>query len=323
MWWFADGLGGCWTISGERRGTAWAPICLAVVDAETGQPILVEDRISVFFVFEVVLDHPETIFANRPLYNRCPPPPLVSRGPVKWARFGDNDLGSVGRADVRAQIRKIVRRTVHPDYKPPSAYNDIGLYRLNEPVRFDRFVLPVCVDTGTPLAGRRAVAIGWGRTGSGTRTHVTRLWHTCRWLGMGRPERNYAKHKLPAGDWTLCYLARMLARRKYSEYLYSNELTGWLPCWDKNRSNYNWRDSHNRFLGTVLILFFFYRKTINFSTKHHRTLHCYISMYYNYTFQLLYYFVEYCQSCRVSVAHVTCVIYVSELTVHDKKVTHI
>jgi len=91
---------------------------------------------------------------------------LTFRSPVKWALLGDNDLGSnKGAAD--PQVREIVQRILHPNYKPPSMYNDIGLYRLRTPVQFNRFIFPTCINTEAQLTTKQATAIGWGRTSSG------------------------------------------------------------------------------------------------------------------------------------------------------------
>lgn len=89
------------------------------------------------------------------------------RGPLKWALIGDNDMGSdVGDSD--PQIREIVKRILHPNYKPPSVYNDIGIFRLNAPVQFSQFILPICLNTETQLAvEQNLIAVGWGRIGPG------------------------------------------------------------------------------------------------------------------------------------------------------------
>lgn len=86
---------------------------------------------------------------------------------MKWAILGDHDLETDDeKQDV--QIREVVRSILHPNYKPPSVYNDIGLYLLNASVQFNRFVLPVCLNTAEmQLEAKEAIAIGWGRTGSG------------------------------------------------------------------------------------------------------------------------------------------------------------
>lgn len=88
------------------------------------------------------------------------------RSPVKWALLGDNDLGS-NKGAANPQVREIVQRILHPNYKPPSMYNDIGLFRLSTPVQFNRFVFPACINTEVHLTAKQAIAIGWGRTSSG------------------------------------------------------------------------------------------------------------------------------------------------------------
>lgn len=70
-----------------------------------------------------------------------------------------------GNAD--PQVREIVERILHPNYMTTSVYNDIGLYRLNAPVKFNQFILPICINTEMELVANQAIAIGWGRTDSG------------------------------------------------------------------------------------------------------------------------------------------------------------
>ncbi|VVC38436.1 Serine proteases, trypsin family, serine active site,Peptidase S1, PA clan,Serine proteases, trypsin [Cinara cedri] len=95
---------------------------------------------------------------------------IKKKGPVKWVLLGDHNL-EMDDQKQDTQIVEIVRSILHPDYKPPSVYNDIGLYQLNAPVQFNQFILPICLNTAEiQLDIEEAVAIGWGRTGSASST---------------------------------------------------------------------------------------------------------------------------------------------------------
>ncbi|XP_050544573.1 venom protease-like [Daktulosphaira vitifoliae] len=87
------------------------------------------------------------------------------KGSVKWALMGDHDLAT-NQENEDPQIREIISLTVHPDYKAPSLYNDIGLYLLNSSVDFNKFIFPVCLNTKPDFAVDHATAIGWGRIDS-------------------------------------------------------------------------------------------------------------------------------------------------------------
>lgn len=51
----------------------------------------------------------------------------------------------------------------HPDYKPPSKYNDIGLLKLSRRVSFQKHIRPACLYLDERLSSSKAVATGWGR----------------------------------------------------------------------------------------------------------------------------------------------------------------
>lgn len=54
----------------------------------------------------------------------------------------------------------------HPGYERRFYYNDIALLRLERPVTFTNFVMPVCLPTGplmdSDLVGKRVTVLGWG-----------------------------------------------------------------------------------------------------------------------------------------------------------------
>ena len=60
----------------------------------------------------------------------------------------------------------IKERYKHPEYSATSIADDIALFELQENVKFNAFVVPIClpyVDEKT----REAIATGWGSTGFG------------------------------------------------------------------------------------------------------------------------------------------------------------
>ncbi|XP_022176319.1 serine protease snake-like [Myzus persicae] len=119
-----------------------------------------------------------------------------NKSPVKWALLGDNDLGSnEGAAD--PQVREIVQRVLHPNYKPPSMYNDIGLYRLSTPVQFNRFIFPACINNEEQLTAKQAIAIGWGRTSSAGQTSNVLMKVSLDFVKQNECNRSYSSSKSP------------------------------------------------------------------------------------------------------------------------------
>uniref|UniRef100_A0A2H8TSH9 Serine protease snake n=1 Tax=Melanaphis sacchari TaxID=742174 RepID=A0A2H8TSH9_9HEMI len=85
---------------------------------------------------------------------------------AQWARLGDLDYLSE-TDEARPKDYRIVERIVHPNYKPPSLYNDIALFRLERDVDFSPFVRPICLNTDHYLTPPAIIATGWGRTETG------------------------------------------------------------------------------------------------------------------------------------------------------------
>lgn len=69
--------------------------------------------------------------------------------------------------DARPKDYRIVEHVLHPDYKPPSVYNDIALFRLETEVEFSDYVKPICLNADPTLNISVQVATGWGRIGTG------------------------------------------------------------------------------------------------------------------------------------------------------------
>lgn len=86
---------------------------------------------------------------------------LRSVGPVQWVRLGDLDLYS-NSDDAKPQQFSVTERHAHPDYRPPSQYNDIALLRLDRDVIYNTYMRPACLNTEVDLLDNVGVATGWG-----------------------------------------------------------------------------------------------------------------------------------------------------------------
>ncbi|XP_065223266.1 serine protease snake-like [Planococcus citri] len=106
------------------------------------------------------------------------------RGEAKWALLGELNITTDRNRDlnmVRPKVYSIIRRFNHPNYRPPSVYNDITLFELNSTVEMSAFVRPACLYTSTspfnsnPRQQNPTTSItGWGLTGAAER-RSTRL----------------------------------------------------------------------------------------------------------------------------------------------------
>ncbi|XP_046384347.1 serine protease Hayan-like isoform X1 [Ischnura elegans] len=104
---------------------------------------------------------------------------LVSQnlGPAQWVHLGAERLqDSLRGGNLEAmpgQTHPIVRRIRHPDYRPPSKYNDIALLELGPAVgdaslpTMSASIYPACLHVEKDDTVARAVATGWGRVGLG------------------------------------------------------------------------------------------------------------------------------------------------------------
>ncbi|XP_067012123.2 venom protease isoform X2 [Anabrus simplex] len=84
-------------------------------------------------------------------------------GRANWVRVGDFNLNSAADGVVPQQFR-VVQWIIHPDYREPQKYNDIGLLRLDRKAVFTEYVRPACLHHWTSVPGGRAIATGWGQT---------------------------------------------------------------------------------------------------------------------------------------------------------------
>lgn len=78
------------------------------------------------------------------------------------------DLNIIVKTDkARPKDYRIVRHVIHPDYKPPSKYNDIALFQTDVNVEFSVYVRPICLNTDPQLNPKVQIATGWGATSTG------------------------------------------------------------------------------------------------------------------------------------------------------------
>lgn len=55
---------------------------------------------------------------------------------------------------------EIEQHIIHPDYKPPSMYNDIALFKVSTEVKFSSSVRPICLNWDPLLNPKEQIAIG-------------------------------------------------------------------------------------------------------------------------------------------------------------------
>ena len=53
----------------------------------------------------------------------------------------------------------------HSNYKSGYAEDDIALFKLNQLVTLNRYVIPLCLPQTDAFTTRKAIATGWGRIG--------------------------------------------------------------------------------------------------------------------------------------------------------------
>lgn len=92
---------------------------------------------------------------------------------MNFIRLGDHNIES-SQDDNHVQQIEIAEIIKHPDYKPPSVYNDIALLRLASPVKLSDKIRPACLDEnqGWPK-DTQVSATGWGRLSFGGETSPT------------------------------------------------------------------------------------------------------------------------------------------------------
>lgn len=81
---------------------------------------------------------------------------------MKKVRLGDLNL-NITTEESDPQDFKVIEYIRHPDYKPPSRYNDIALLKLESPVKFNLYIKPVCLETRENVPDVVFSAAGWGK----------------------------------------------------------------------------------------------------------------------------------------------------------------
>jgi len=79
--------------------------------------------------------------------------------------LGDHDNTQPEEGEVARGVDRVL---LHPKYSPSTLANDLALLRLDLPVTFSRYILPICLPSpGLSVSGRRGHVTGWGSTWQG------------------------------------------------------------------------------------------------------------------------------------------------------------
>ncbi|KAF5276224.1 hypothetical protein FQR65_LT04029 [Abscondita terminalis] len=85
-------------------------------------------------------------------------------GEPKYVRIGELRLDSnTDASDV--QDFNIIEKIRHPNFAPPSQYNDIALLKLHKKARLSPYARPACLHVDSTLTVKKCVASGWGKVG--------------------------------------------------------------------------------------------------------------------------------------------------------------
>lgn len=99
-----------------------------------------------------------TIYNFKPLFLRRTLPTKVL--------LGDKHLEKLDSFSSQRRVETSVEEIfVHPDYKRPIKYNDIGLIKLDRKVKFSRMIYPACLPQpdDRPETISEFLTAGWGR----------------------------------------------------------------------------------------------------------------------------------------------------------------
>ncbi|XP_022921220.1 serine protease filzig [Onthophagus taurus] len=79
------------------------------------------------------------------------------------AVFGEFDIS--GNKEEKVPLSRNIKRViVHRQYDPNTFANDLALLELDQPVIFDKHIIPICLPReGEDFTGRMATVTGWGR----------------------------------------------------------------------------------------------------------------------------------------------------------------
>lgn len=97
-------------------------------------------------------------------------------------------LFTIGRNDLDSNLEKnyitsrVSQLVTHPQWNPRDTRfdADLALAILTKPIRFTKFIKPICLWTATPsyndLVGRAGIVVGWGKTASSAISTQTPQW---------------------------------------------------------------------------------------------------------------------------------------------------
>ncbi|XP_050421364.1 uncharacterized protein LOC126833845 [Adelges cooleyi] len=85
---------------------------------------------------------------------------------ARWVLLGDLNVES-NTDDAKPADFEIVQRVLHPDYRPPSDYDDIALFRLDRIVEFSEYIRPACLNFNQSLNPQTQIATGWAQIDRG------------------------------------------------------------------------------------------------------------------------------------------------------------
>lgn len=127
-------------------------------------------------------------------------------GRLKYIRLDDINLAS-DDDNSYPQDFNASRIIIHPDYNPPSAYNDIALVELDHPVdRLGNSLTPACLQIDRNIADPKWSALGWGET-----SH------------HGPAADHLQVMELREADYTVCKNAYLNAGKRRLEYGVDND----------------------------------------------------------------------------------------------------
>jgi len=83
--------------------------------------------------------------------------------------LGDfNNQNDNGDLDVGEMARDVAEIIIHPLYKSLSLDNDLALIKLESPIEFTKYILPICLPTkNLEITGQTGFVTGWGHTSEG------------------------------------------------------------------------------------------------------------------------------------------------------------
>lgn len=61
------------------------------------------------------------------------------------------------------QLMRVKSISFHPAYQPTNLEYDIALLHLENPLKFDSHIGPICIDDHEPAASETCVTTGWGK----------------------------------------------------------------------------------------------------------------------------------------------------------------